>query len=145
MRTFLATITTVIILTLSACHNQQTEKRKEKSAFPEVYAREPNDSADYKHIKYDFYFSKTGKGEVFLKGDQLWFKSFRSPKLNGPMSFYKANTFAIKWEYQDMNCDAFALFGLDENGKAQSIKMKGISPNIDFSFDFQDLDFQRIK
>jgi CubicO group peptidase (beta-lactamase class C family) len=98
--------------------------------------------ADYTGIYEDKWF---GKGEVFLKGDRLWFKSFRSPKLNGPMSFYKANTFAIKWEYQDMNCDAFALFGLDENGKAQSIKMKGISPNIDFSFDFQDLDFQRIK
>jgi hypothetical protein len=28
--------------------------------------------------------------------------------------------------------------------KAQSIKMKGISPNIDFSFDFQDLDLKRI-
>ncbi len=68
----------------------------------------------------------------------------RSPKLNGPMSFYKANTFAINWEYQDMPCDAFASFSLDEDGKAQSIKMKGISPNIDFSFDFQDLDFQRV-
>ena len=61
------------------------------------------------------------------------------------MQFYKANTFAIKWEYQDMNCDAFAIFSLDEEGKAQSIKMKGISPNIDFSFDFHDLDLQRIK
>ncbi|MEG0927500.1 serine hydrolase [Chryseobacterium sp.] len=86
-----------------------------------------------------------GKIEIFLKGNQLWFKSFRSPKLNGPMSFYKANTFAIKWDYKDMNCDAFAMFNLDENGKAQGIKMKGISPNIDFSFDFQDLNLQRIK
>jgi hypothetical protein len=83
--------------------------------------------------------------EVFLKGDQLWFKALRSPKLIGPMSFYKANTFAIKWEYHDMNCDAFAMLGPDENGKAQSIKMKGISPNIDFGFDFQNLDLQRIK
>ncbi len=44
-----------------------------------------------------------------------------------------------------MNADAFAIFSLNEEGKAQSIKMKGISPNIDFSFDFQDLDLQRIK
>ena len=86
-----------------------------------------------------------GKVEVFLKNNQLWFKSFRSPKLNGPMAYYKANTFAIKWEYQDMNADAFAMFSLDEEGKAQRIKMKGISPNIDFSFDFQDLNLKRIK
>lgn len=97
--------------------------------------------SDYIGIYEDKWF---GKIEVFMKGDQLWFKAFRSPKLNGPMSFYKANTFVIQWEYQDMNCDAFAMFSLNENGQAQSIKMKGISPNIDFSFDFQDLDLQRI-
>lgn len=85
-----------------------------------------------------------GKVEVFLKDKQLWMKCHRSPKLNGPMAFYNANTFAIKWEYQAMNCDAFAMFSLDEKGKAQSIKMKGISPNIDFSFDFHDLDLKRI-
>lgn len=86
-----------------------------------------------------------GEIEVFEKDKQLWFKSYRSPKLNGPMAFYNANTFAIKWEYQAMNCDAFAMFSLDETGKAQSILMKGISPNIDFSFDFQDLDLKRVK
>ncbi len=86
-----------------------------------------------------------GKIEVFEKDKKLWFKSYRSPKLNGPMAFYNANTFAIKFEYQAMNCDALAMFSLDETGKAQSIKMKGISPNIDFSFDFQDLDLKRIE
>jgi CubicO group peptidase (beta-lactamase class C family) len=86
-----------------------------------------------------------GKIEVFEKDKQLWFKSYRSPKLNGPMAFYNANTFAIKWEYQAMNCDAFAMFSLDETGKAQSIRMKGISPNIDFSFDFHDLDLKRVE
>ncbi|MBK9735388.1 MAG: serine hydrolase [Saprospiraceae bacterium] len=97
---------------------------------------------DYIGIYQDNWF---GKIEVFEKDKQLWFKSFRSPKLNGPMAFYNANTFAIKWEYQAMNCDAFAMFSLDETGKAQSIKMKGISPNIDFSFDFHDLDLKRIE
>jgi len=96
---------------------------------------------DYIGVYEDKWF---GQIEVFLKGDQLWFKSYRSPKLNGPMNYYNANTFAIQWEYQDMNCDAFALFSLDENGTAQRIMMKGISPDIDFSFDFQDLDLQRI-
>ena len=99
-------------------------------------------AADYTGIYEDKWF---GKVEVFLKGDQLWFKSYRSPKLNGPMSFYKANTFAIKWEYQDQPADAFAMFTLDENGKGQSIRMKGISQAIDFSFDFQDLDLQRVR
>ncbi len=97
---------------------------------------------DYIGIYEDPWF---GKVEVFKKEEQLWMKSHRSPKLIGTMHFYRANTFAIKWEYRQMNCDAFAMFTLDEEGIAQSIKMKGISPNIDFSFDFHDLNLSRVE
>lgn len=85
-----------------------------------------------------------GNVEISLRDGRLWFQALKSPLLNGEMFFYKASTFAIKMEYTDMNCDAFAIFNLDENGKAISMKMKGISPNIDFSFDYQDLDLVRI-
>ncbi|TDQ23893.1 serine hydrolase [Tenacibaculum caenipelagi] len=86
-----------------------------------------------------------GEVTISLKNEKLWFTSKRSPKLNGQMFYYKATTFAIKWEYTDMNADAFATFNLDEEGKAMGIKMKGISPNIDFSFDFQDLNLKRVE
>ena len=100
------------------------------------------DNEDYIGVYKDSWF---GNVEVFLNNGKLWMKCHRSPKLNGAMSFYQSNTFAVKWEYQDMNADVFAMFSLDENGKAQGIKMKGISPDIDFSFDFQDLDLHRIE
>jgi hypothetical protein len=86
-----------------------------------------------------------GKVEVTLKDGQLWFCSRRSPKLSGPMFPYKANTFAIRWENREMDADAFAIFSLDEEGRAQSLRMKGISPDIDFSYDFQDLNFTRVE
>jgi CubicO group peptidase (beta-lactamase class C family) len=98
--------------------------------------------SDYTGIYKDNWF---GEVEIALKDGRLWFTSRRSPKLNGQMYFYKATTFAIKWEYTDMNADAFATFILNEEGKATGIKMKGISPNIDFSFDFQDLDLKRVE
>ncbi len=106
--------------------------------------------AKTKHLNYNDYVGTYeddwfGNIEIWLEDDKLWFKSLRSPKLNGEMFYYKANTFAIKMDYKDMPCDAFAMFCLDEEGKAQSIKMKGISPNIDFSFDFQDLDLKRVE
>lgn len=85
-----------------------------------------------------------GKVEITLKEGQLWFKALRSPKLSGPMAYYKANSFAIRWSYPDMKADAFAMFSLDEEGKATGLKMKGISPAIDFSYDFQDLDLKRV-
>ncbi|OFZ37930.1 MAG: serine hydrolase [Bacteroidetes bacterium RIFCSPHIGHO2_02_FULL_44_7] len=86
-------------------------------------------------------------GEVVIeeRNGKLWFTSKRSPRLSGELFYYQANTFVAKWDYREMNCDAFVTFSLDENGKAQGMSMKGIAPNIDFSFDFQDLEFQRTK
>ncbi len=84
-----------------------------------------------------------GKIRVYLKDQQLWFSSLRSPALTGPMYFYKANAFAIKWENRELDADAFAIFSLDEEGLAERIRMKGIAPDIDFSYDFQDLDLRR--
>ncbi len=105
-------------------------------------SKENINSEDYLGTYRDDWF---GEVTVSEKDDKLIFASKRSPKLTGEMFYYKANTFAIKWDYQEMNCDAFAIFSLDEKGKAQRIEMKGISPSIDFSFDFHDLDLQRIK
>jgi CubicO group peptidase (beta-lactamase class C family) len=106
--------------------------------------------AKSKHIKPDDYIGMYedpwfGKAEVFMNNGKLWLKALRAPNLNGPMAFYKANTFAVKWEYQHMNGDVFARFVLDENGKAQGFTLKGISPNIDFSYDFQDVNFTRLE
>lgn len=86
-----------------------------------------------------------GDVRIEEKDGQLWFTSLRSPKLSGPMGFYRGNTFAIRWEYRDMDCDAFANFVLDTEGRAVEIRMKGISPYIDFSFDFHDLQLVRVE
>lgn len=107
---------------------------------------EENKSVDIDRSKYigvyrDDWF---GKVRIHEQDGKLWFTSLRSPKLNGPMDYYKGNTFAIRWEYQDMNCDAFASFILDTEGGATGIRMKGISPAIDFSFDFHDLELEKV-
>ncbi len=97
---------------------------------------------DYLGVYEDRWF---GKVEVYLKDGVPWFTSFRSPKLTGPMYHYKANAFAIKWADRELTeADAFAVFSLDEEGKAMQISLKGISPDMDFSYDFQDLLFKRI-
>ena len=82
---------------------------------------------------------------ISIKNGKLWFDSKRSPKLTGEMFAYKGNSFVVKWRDRSMDADAFVSFGLDENGKASSIKMKPISPLTDFSYDFQDLDLYRVK
>jgi len=96
---------------------------------------------DYTGIYEDRWF---GKIRIYLQEGKLWFSSLRSPALTGPMYFYKANAFVIKWEDRELDADAFAIFSLNEEGLAQHIRMKGVSPDIDFSYDFQDLDLLRV-
>lgn len=86
-----------------------------------------------------------GEVEIFEKHGKIWFKAQRSPKLIGEMFPYKANTYLVKWRDRSQDADAFVMFSLDSDGKATGIKMRPISPLTDFSFDFQDLDFYRIK
>ncbi len=153
---FQAVSQTIIDSYLGLEENQWTDKyleafRNASGSAEAVTAAvwETVENADDSHINPDDYTGVYedkwfGKVKVHLDGEQLWLTSLRSPKLTGPMYFYKANAFAIKWIYRELDADAFTIFSLDEEGKAQKINMKGISPDIDFSYDFQDLYFERI-
>jgi len=82
---------------------------------------------------------------ISLKNGKPWFDSKRSPKLTGEMLAYKGNTFVVRWTNRSMDADAFVIFGLDSEGKGSTITMKAISPLTDFSYDFQHLNFERVK
>jgi CubicO group peptidase (beta-lactamase class C family) len=84
-----------------------------------------------------------GDVEIGYKNGKLWFTSKRSFLLNGEMFAYKGNTYVVKWPDRSMDADAFAMFRLDDEGKAVGFKMNAISPLTDFSFDFQDLEFEK--
>ena len=86
-----------------------------------------------------------GEIVISVKNGKPWFDSKRSPKLTGEMLPYKGNSFIVKWRDRSMDADAYVIFSLDERGIASGIRMKPISPLTDFSYDFQDLDFQREK
>ncbi len=82
---------------------------------------------------------------ISVKNGKPWFDSKRSPKLTGELLAYKGNTFIVKWNDRSMDADAFVMFSLDKDGKPSGMKMNAISPLTDFSYDFQDLDFKRVK
>lgn len=86
-----------------------------------------------------------GEVTISVKNGKLWFDSKRSLKLSGEMIAYKGNTFITKWNDRSMDADAYIMFSVDMDGKPSGFKMKAISPLTDFSFDFQDLDFKRMK
>ncbi len=86
-----------------------------------------------------------GNVDISIKNGKLWFDSKRSFLLSGEMLPYKGNTFIVKWNDRSLDADAYVIFDLDNEGKPSEMKMKPISPLTDFSFDFQDLDFKRVK
>lgn len=100
------------------------------------------DIANYMGTYEDQWF---GKVTISRQNDRLYFKADRSPKLKGKMTYYKGNTFIVKWEDRSLNADAYVIFSLDKEGEANGIKMQAISPITDFSFDFQDLDFKKVE
>ncbi|MBW8362882.1 MAG: serine hydrolase [Kaistella sp.] len=86
-------------------------------------------------------------GDVVISQEGNTFRIFckNSPRLKGELLPYSSNIMIVKWDDRSYDADAFVNFNFDENGKAQSVKMKPISDITDFSFDFEDLDLKRVK
>ncbi len=86
-------------------------------------------------------------GEVEILQEKNVFRIYakNSPRLKGELLPYSPNVFIVKWDDRSYDADAFLDFDLNENGIAQSIKMKPISDVTDFSFDFGDLNLLKLK
>ena len=104
-----------------------------------------NEKTDINLFTGTYRDSWLGDITISIKNGKAWFDSKRSPKLTGELFHYKGNTFVVKWKDRSMDADAFVNFSLDEEGRASGIKMRAISPLTDFSYDFHDLDFQKVK
>jgi len=85
-------------------------------------------------------------GDIIIqkKDNKLLFRSVRSPGLKGELIFYRGQCFVVKWFDRSFDADAFVLFQTGYDGEVSGFTMKAISPLTDFSFDFHDLDFERI-
>ncbi|WP_029417425.1 serine hydrolase [Brevundimonas bacteroides] len=73
---------------------------------------------------------------------QLWLKFSRTPALQGPLEPYDGETMRTRFP-DTREEDAFITFEL-ENGRPVRATMKGVSPDIDFSYDYQDLRLTRV-
>ena len=127
-------------------HRNENKAQKVVEEVWKKVKKERNRKLDI--TKYAGIYKDPWFGKISIKPEKghLVFKSFRSPKLSGPMYYYGDNTFVVKWTDRSLEeADAFVIFQLDEKGKALRFSMKGISPAIDFSYDFQDLHPVKIK
>jgi CubicO group peptidase (beta-lactamase class C family) len=102
-------------------------------------------SIDFKRYAGIYLDPWFGQVLISMKNGKYWFNSNRSPKLTGELHAYQPDIFVVKWNNRSIQADAFVLFQTDKTGKIVGLKMKPVSPLTDFSYDFQDLNFRRVK
>lgn len=83
---------------------------------------------------------------ITLEDDgRLWFRSERNAPLEGPLEHFQYDTFIARWSDRKLLADAYVSFTLSPAGAVEQIRMKAVSPNTDFSYDFHDLDLKRVE
>lgn len=63
----------------------------------------------------------------------------KTPQLVGDLEHWQHDTFLVRWRERTLNADAFLAFALTPDGGIREVRMEAVSPQTDFSFDFQDL------
>jgi len=69
----------------------------------------------------------------------------RTPDLTGEMEHFQHDTFIVRWKERNFNADAYVTFSLNPDGTIERMRMKPVSTETDFSYDFQDLSFTPVK
>ena len=76
------------------------------------------------------------------RGEGLWLDFTHTPALKGPLEPYDGETFRTRFPDKREE-DAFVTFGI-ATARPATATVKGVSPDIDFSYDYQDLRLTRV-
>ena len=70
---------------------------------------------------------------------KLVIRMTRTPSMVGNLEHWQHDTFVARWRDRELRADAYLTFSLNPDGSIAQAKMAPTSPEVDFSFDFQDL------
>ena len=79
---------------------------------------------------------------IEMRDGRPWLSFTRTPALQGPLEPYDGETMRTRFPDRREE-DAFVTFQIEE-GRPARATMKGVSPDIDFSYDYQDLRLTRV-
>jgi CubicO group peptidase (beta-lactamase class C family) len=80
-----------------------------------------------------------GDIEVGERNGALSIRFTRTPLLTGTLEHWQYDTFIARWTDRELRADAYVTFALNPDGSIDQVKMRAVSPDTDFSFDFHDL------
>jgi CubicO group peptidase (beta-lactamase class C family) len=133
---------------LGAYRALQSRRQSGESGGEGALARAPRPSVgpslDWE--KYAGVYHDPWYGEVFLEtGDAgLVIRFSRTPVLVGDLEHWQHDTFLVRWRERELRADAFITFDLAPTGGILGARMEAASPEVDFSYDFQDLALTRL-
>jgi CubicO group peptidase (beta-lactamase class C family) len=80
-------------------------------------------------------------GDVAIaeQGGRLTIAFSHTPALSGTLEHFQHDTFIARWHDRELRADAYVTFALNPDGSIDQVKMAPVSPDTDFSYDFQDL------
>jgi CubicO group peptidase (beta-lactamase class C family) len=84
-----------------------------------------------------------GEVAICAQGQGVRFAATKSPKLSGRIM--RANgRLLVDWDDADVDAEAWLDFATTADGKATTLAMAKVDPDADFSYDYEDLAFNRI-
>ena len=86
-----------------------------------------------------------GEMAISLQAGKLQISMKHTPALQGALVYWQYGSFIARWSDPELRADAFVMFTLGPDGTIERVKMKPVSGETDFSFDFQDLAFTPAK
>jgi CubicO group peptidase (beta-lactamase class C family) len=80
-------------------------------------------------------------GDITIEkpGDALVMRFTRTPSLVGDLEHWQHDAFVVRWRDRELRADAYVTFALNPDGSIDQVKLRAVSPDTDFSFDFHDL------
>jgi CubicO group peptidase (beta-lactamase class C family) len=118
---------------------QQAQAEQEKIAQQKAVPKSDFPIADnaLPGIYGDAWF---GEAKIELGHKGLRLHSLKSPRLSGSLQAESPGVWRLEWDDRTLGADAWLVSGQSETG-AKSFTLHPQSPDIDFSYDFQDLLF----
>jgi CubicO group peptidase (beta-lactamase class C family) len=76
---------------------------------------------------------------ITREGKKQVMRFAKTPDLVGELEHFQHDSFIVRWRQRNFNADAYVSFALNPDGSIERVKMKPVSAETDFSYDFQDL------
>jgi CubicO group peptidase (beta-lactamase class C family) len=131
-------------------YKKVSERNEESLANTMKSVEASHDKLSKPHLplqKYAGMYSDNWYGNILIeyKDGKLMMKFMQTPGMEGTMEHWQYESFIVRWADREMRADAYVTFSLKPDGSIELAKMKAVSPDTDFSYDFHDLLLKPVK